>query len=66
MNLSLIILLLVQEAGRMEEEDREKLAYLFHCYPSSTTKSKDGILFLKLNFFFKFWKNIVMYLWFFL
>lgn len=53
MNLSLIILLLVQEAGRMEEEDREKLAYLFHCYPSSTTKSKDGILFLKLNFFFQ-------------
>lgn len=57
MNLAIILFLVVQEAGRMEEEERERLAYLFHHYPSSITNSKDGI-FLKLNFVSSFGKML--------
>lgn len=51
-----LIVVLVQEDGRMEEEEREKHAYFFHCYPSNVIESKDGILFLKLNLVSSFGK----------
>jgi len=58
MNLSSKIFFLGQEVERMEEEEIEKLIYLFHCHPSNITESKGRIFFsLQLNFVSSFGKT---------
>lgn len=58
--MNLKIFLLVQEVGRVEEEEREKLIYLFHCHPSNIIKSKGRIFFsLQLNFVSSFGKTLL-------